>query len=117
MEFIETPTFTRYLGNYLDDEGYRRLQTSLMANPEAGDIIPDSGGFRKVRWQDLRRKKGKRGGLRIIYYLFPEEAQIWFVTVYDKDQKDDLTPAEKRALHRAITTEKAARVTAKKTQR
>jgi len=114
VEFIEAPAFTRHLGHYLDDEGYRRLQTSLIANPEAGDVIPDSGGFRKVRWLDQRRKKGKRGGLRIIYYLFPEDAQIWFVTLYDKEQRDDLTPAEKRALHRAITAEKAARSVTKK---
>jgi hypothetical protein len=67
-----------------------------------------------MRWQDQRRKKGKRGGLRIIYYFFPEDAQIWFVTLYDKEQRDDLTPAEKRALHRAITVEKAARAAARK---
>ena len=93
--------------------GYRRFQAFLIANSEAGDVIPDSGGFRKVRWQDQRRKKGKRGGLRIIYYLFPEDAQIWLVTLYDKEQKNDLTPAEKRALHRAITGEKAARAARK----
>jgi mRNA-degrading endonuclease RelE of RelBE toxin-antitoxin system len=113
VEFIEAPAFTRHLATYLDDEGYRRFQRFLIANSEAGNVIPDSGGFRKVRWQDQRRKKGKRGGLRIIYYLFPEDAQIWLVTLYDKEQKDDLTPAEKRALHQAITGEKAARAARK----
>jgi mRNA-degrading endonuclease RelE of RelBE toxin-antitoxin system len=113
VEFIEAPAFTRHLAAYLDDEGYRRFQAFLIANSEAGTVIPHSGGFRKVRWQEQRRKKGKRGGLRIIYYLFPEDAQIWLVTLYDKEQKDDLTPAEKRALHRAITGEKAARAARK----
>lgn len=114
MEFIEAPAFTRHLATYLDDDEYGRLQAFLIENSEAGDIIPDSGGFRKVRWQDQRRKKGKRGGLRIIYYLFPEDARIWFATLYDKEHKDDLTPAEKRALQRAITVEKANRAAARK---
>ena len=114
MEFIEAPAFTRNLAIYLDDEGYRLLQASFVDNPEAGKVIPETGGFRKVRWPDQRRGKGKRGGLRVIYYYFSDEAQIWLVTLYDKDQADDLTPAQKKVLRGAINVEKAARTVAKK---
>jgi hypothetical protein len=61
MEFIEAPTFTRYLAEYLDDEEYRALQRQLGLGPEVGDLIPGTGGFRKIRWADKRRGKGRRG--------------------------------------------------------
>ena len=67
LVFLETPLFTRLLGDYLSDESYRELQRALMENPEMGDVMPGTGGFRKVRWEDARRGKGKRGGLRVIY--------------------------------------------------
>ena len=57
-------------GVILSDEDYRTLQQFLARDPEAGDIIPGTGGFRKLRWADSRRRKGKRGGLRIIYYYY-----------------------------------------------
>ena len=116
MEFIEAPAFTRNLDSYLDEEEYRRFQAFLMAHPEVGAVIPGSGGFRKVRWSDPRREKGKRGGLRVIYYLFREDAQIWLVTLYGKDQADDLTATQKRMLRAAITAEKAERDVEKKTR-
>ena len=70
MEFIEAPAFTRYLADYLNDEAYKELQAKLAANPQLGDLMPGTGGFRKLRWADVRRGKGRRGGLRIIYYHF-----------------------------------------------
>ena len=66
LVLLETPLFTRLLGDYLTDESYRELQRALMENPEMGDLMPGTGGFRKVRWEDARRGKGKQGGLRII---------------------------------------------------
>lgn len=114
MEFIEASFFTQAVADYLDDEEYRRLQAFLVENPAAGALMPETGGFRKVRWRDPRRGKGKRGGLRVIYYYFPEDAQIWLIFLYDKAQADDLTPAEKKALRQAIAAEKAARATARK---
>ena len=66
--FVELPAFAKYRADYLDDEGFRDLQNSLMANPEAGDVIEGTGGLRKLRQADPRRGKGKRGGLRVIYY-------------------------------------------------
>ena len=105
MEFIEAPVFTRLLADYLDDDGYRALQLHLATDPEAGDIIPGTGGFRKVRWVDRRRHKGKRGGLRVIYYYLMADTQIWLMTLYDKDTTTDLSAAEKRVLKAAIQRE------------
>jgi hypothetical protein len=110
MEFIEAPAFTRHLPDYLIDDDYRKLQTRLGANPELGDLMPGTGGFRKLRWADARRGKGRRGGLRIIYYHFKSDRQIWLMTLYDKDEASDLTGKEKKALKASIENELAARV-------
>lgn len=80
-----------------------------MENPQLGDVMPGTGGFRKLRWQDSRRGKGKRGGLRIIYYYLTADNQIWFFTLYDKDEADDLTAGQKRLLKQAIHNELNAR--------
>ena len=109
MEFIEAPAFTRYLADYLNDESFKEFQLKLAANPELGDVIPAKGGFRKLRWGDIRRGKGRRGGLRIIYYHFKSDSQIWLMTLYDKDEASDLTTKEKKALKAAIESELAAR--------
>jgi len=109
MEFIEAPAFTRHLHEYLDDEGYRELQCQLAANPRAGDVMPRTGGFRKIRWADQRRGKGRRGGLRMIYYYFESEQQIWLMTLYGKDEAADLTLKEKKVLKAALDGEVKAR--------
>ncbi|HEY2391572.1 MAG TPA: toxin [Candidatus Angelobacter sp.] len=109
MEFFEAPVFTRHLRDYLKDEEYSSLQSLLAQNPELGDVMPGTGGFRKLRWADQRRGKGRRGGLRIIYYHFPAQQLIWLMTLYGKNEADDLTAAEKSALRNAIAAESAAR--------
>ena len=109
LVFLETPLFTRLLGNYLTDESYRALQRVLMENPETGEVMPGTGGFRKIRWEDARRGKGKRGGLRVIYYYLTGDRQIWFFTLYDKDEAADLTAEEKKILKKAIQAELEAR--------
>jgi|SRR5208283_4095718 len=76
MKFFEASAFTRYVSSYLTDDEYREMQGRLASAPEAGDMIPGTGGFRKLRWADPKRGKGQRGGLRVIYYYFPEERQI-----------------------------------------
>jgi hypothetical protein len=94
----------------LNDDEYRELQLHLARDPEAGDVIQGTGGFRKVRWADARRGKGRRGGLRVIYFYFEQDGQIWFLTMYGKDEAADLTSKEKRALKAAIEEEKRQRV-------
>jgi mRNA-degrading endonuclease RelE of RelBE toxin-antitoxin system len=109
MEFFEAPAFTRHLARYLDDEQYRALQTVLADSPELGDMIPGTGGFRKLRWADARRSKGRRGGLRVVYYWFDGQNQVWLMTIYDKDEASDLTPAQRKLLKLAIDAEKKSR--------
>jgi mRNA-degrading endonuclease RelE of RelBE toxin-antitoxin system len=107
--FIELPPFERLRANYLDDEAYRALQNELLENPTAGDAIEGTGGLRKLRRPDPRRGKGKRGGLRVIYYWWLGGEQFWLFTVYDKDQADDLTPEQKLVLKRLLNTERQHR--------
>lgn len=109
MVFIEAPAFTRHVHEYLDDASYGALQEQLMANSESGDMMPGTGGFRKLRWADPRRGKGRRGGLRIIYFYFESEQQIWLMTLYGKNEAADLTPKEKKALKAALEVELKAR--------
>jgi len=109
MEFLEAPAFTRHVSSYLADDDYRELQSWLASHPDSGDLIPGSGGFRKLRWADPRRGKGRRGGLRVIYYYFPADHQIWLMTLYNKAEAADLTPGETKALKNSIDAELRAR--------
>ena len=109
MEFIEAPAFTRHISDYLDADEYRSFQNALLENPDLGDLMPGTGGFRKVRWAEARRGKGRRGGLRIIYYHFLSDHQIWLMTIYNKDEAADLTAAEKKVIKSALGTELKAR--------
>jgi hypothetical protein len=85
----------------------------LALAPDLGDVMPGTGGFRKARWADKRRQKGRRGGLRVIYYHFAAERQIWLMTLFDKDEMADLTAAQKKTLRAAIEDECAARASMK----
>jgi hypothetical protein len=105
MEFIEAPAFTHYVADYLDGDEYRELQSELARNPEAGDLMPGTGGFRKMRWGDPRRGKERRGGLRIIYYYFLSDQQVWLMTLYGKNEAADRTPKEKKTLKNEIEKE------------
>jgi hypothetical protein len=117
VEFIEAPPFTELLADYLGDDDYKDLQLFLVRVPEAGDVIPGTGGFRKLRWTDPRRRKGKRGGLRVIYFYFAAVSQIWLMTIYGKDEVADLTQDEKRALKTAVERETRQRAQPRKPRR
>ena len=109
--FVELPAFERHRTEYFDDEAFRALQRLLMKDPWAGDPIPGTGGLRKLRFADVRRSKGRRGGLRVIYYWWEAGVQFWLFTVYDKDEMADLTPLQRQALRRMIKAELEARRT------
>ena len=96
--FVELPAFERYRSDYLSDGSYRRLQNELLEAPDSGDLIPGTGGLRKLRQPDAKRGKGKRGGLRVIYFWWESKRQFWLFTLYDKDEMDDLSPKERAAL-------------------
>lgn len=103
--FVELPAFQRYRTDYLDDEGLRALQRALLANPEQGDVIEGTGGLRKLRQADPRRGKGKRGGLRVIYFWWESGRQFWLFTLYDKDEVADLDAKEKAVLRALLKNE------------
>ncbi|WP_079223058.1 type II toxin-antitoxin system RelE/ParE family toxin [Stenotrophomonas maltophilia] len=100
MIFVETPTFTRLITALMSDEDYGAFQTGLAANPEAGDLIEGTGGLRKIRVALPGR--GKRGGARIIYYYFVTASQIVLLLAYPKNDQDDLTADQKKALRNII---------------
>lgn len=89
LTFIETKLFTRLVGEYLSDDEYLKLQAALAKDPEAGIVIPGSGGVRKLRWSLPGR--GKRGGLRVIYYLRSREGVVWLLTLYSKSVAENVS--------------------------
>jgi hypothetical protein len=103
MQFIETSIFTRQVTSLLTDNEYSRLQVALFTHPEMGAIIPRSGGLRKVRWSMSGR--GKRGGVRAIYYWVVAEDQILMLFMYSKNEKDDLTPQQLKVLREIVEKE------------
>jgi hypothetical protein len=107
--FIELPAFERTRARYLDDDGFRRLQCELLLDPISGDVIPDTGGLRKLRFGDERRGKGKRGGLRVIYYYWVTRHEFWFFALYDKDEAADLSARERAVLKSYLKSELEAR--------
>ena len=107
--FVELPAFESRRREYLDDDAFRRLQDLLMKDPEAGDRMPDTGGLRKLRFVDERRSKGKRSGLRVIYYWWQQGPQFWLFTLFDKDEMTDLTASQRKVLRALIKAELQAR--------
>ena len=109
--FFETTIFTTSVGQYLTDDEYRELQAYMQGNPLAGDVMPRTGGFRKLRWAHARRGKGRRGGLRVIYYWLMNDGQFWMFAIYDKDELENLTAEQEKALKKAIDKELKTRGT------
>jgi mRNA-degrading endonuclease RelE of RelBE toxin-antitoxin system len=103
MRFVETPIFTKEVLDLLDEDDYRALQLALIFRPEQGAVIPGSGGLRKLRWGGKGR--GKRGGLRVVYYQAKEEDTFYMLSVYQKNVQEDLTPTQLRVLGRLVREE------------
>ena len=81
--FVETRLFTRLIGQYLNDDDYASLQSVLASNPTCGDLVKGTGGVRKLRWATNGR--GKRGGIRVLYFPRLHVSEIWMLTVYAKN--------------------------------
>lgn len=103
MVLKETSVFTRRVQKLLDPGSYRLLQLRLLAEPDAGDTIPGSGGLRKIRW--AAEGRGKRGGVRVIYYWAREHEVILLLLVYGKNERDNLTQDQKAVLRRLVEDE------------
>ena len=88
MEFIETTAFTKYVYDYLSEDEYQGMQSYLLQYPEAGKVVPGSGGVRKFRWK--MAGKGKSGGVRVIYYFKKHDDEIWLLTIYSKNEVENI---------------------------
>lgn len=96
MEFVEDDMFTKSVQPILSDEAYGKLQAALMKQPDLGVLIPGGKGLRKLRWPAAG--KGKSGGVRIIYCLYPAEHKICMYYAYKKTRQEDLTPKQLKIL-------------------
>lgn len=103
LTFKETSFFSRQATEFLPDEELNALQWTLMANPDCGDLIRGSGGLRKLRWAESGR--GKRGGLRVIYYWHAPGSVILLLLAYPKNEQENLSPAQLKLLKSIIETE------------
>jgi hypothetical protein len=97
---VETTVFTRLIAQLMHDDQYRELQEHLIENPEIGDLIQASGGLRKIRWKLSGR--GKRGGVRVIYYWAVSADQIRMLYVYSKSDQKDLTKDQIKVLRQLV---------------
>ena len=88
LSFVESKLFSRLVGEYLTDDEYARLQIAITEAPERGSLVPESGGVRKLRWAQPGR--GKRGGIRVIYYAKTREGIIWMLTIYAKNEEEKI---------------------------
>ena len=103
MLVVETPVFTRRVLKLLTDDDYRLLQHEVVARPDVGNIIRGSGGLRKVRWAATGR--GKRGGIRVIYYWAVDREIILMLLIYGKNEQNDLTAEQLRVLKGLVEEE------------
>ena len=94
MTVVELPGFIEQADKILGEKGHERLVLFLAANPEAGAVIPATGGVRKLRW--IAPGQGKRGGTRVIYYFHSEELPLFALDLYAKSGQGDLSEHEKR---------------------
>ncbi len=100
MVIIETPLFTRIISELMSDDVYRELQDALIQQPDKGDLIPGSGGLRKVRWK--LQGQGRRGGVRIIYYWVVADEQLRMLYAYAKSRQENLTPDQLAILRKIV---------------
>ena len=100
LRFVETPIFTEQIVEILTDSDYAQLQAALVVQPDLGELVPGTGGLRKMRWGIPGRARGKRGGIRVIYYWYTSLSVIYLLFVYSKAERADLSPAQKRALRK-----------------
>jgi hypothetical protein len=103
LTFVETSVFTRRVQALGLEGSLQRLQAELLANPEAGDVEPGTGGLRKIRIADPSRGKGKRGGARVHYLWLQHKGRIYLVFVYAKNEATTLTATQKWQLREIAT--------------
>ena len=99
LTIVETIRFQELVTLYLDESSFAELKTHLANHPDAGDVIPDSGGVRKIRWR--RAGMGKQGGVRVIYFARLPLGELVLLTIYAKAKFDNIPPKVARAMKEA----------------
>jgi hypothetical protein len=100
MVIIETPIFTKLIKRFVSDDEYQNLQEALILKPDLGAIIKTSGGLRKLRWSSVNR--GKRSGIRVIYYWLPDDHQVYMLFAYIKNEQENLTDVQLSTLRKIV---------------
>ena len=113
ISVAETPLFVRQAADIWDRDEHNAFVDYVARNPEAGDVIPETGGVRKLRWR--RQGTGKRGGVRVVYFYYDTECPIYLLMVYAKAMQGDMTPDEKKAA-RKLTAELKSIAQSKRSQ-
>ncbi len=100
LTIAEVPEYIRQVEKLLTEDERREVVDYLAANPMAGAVMQGTGGVRKMRWG--RQGHGKRGGLRVIYYFHSERMPLYLLTVFAKNERENLTMAERNELARLV---------------
>jgi hypothetical protein len=100
MTVIETAEFLDRADAILGNDERESLVAHLAANPEAGRVVPGTGGVRKMRW--AAKGQGKRGDARVIYYYYSQSVPFFLLDLYTKNEKADLSEGDKRSLKRLL---------------
>lgn len=99
--FVELPLFrSKWKALGLDDDDLKRLQEEMLLDPKTGDVIRNTGGIRKMRFAFEHR--GKSGSVRVIYIDFEVYEKIYLLTAYSKNEKDNLSKAERNELRELV---------------
>lgn len=97
---VETLLFQKQWPMYWTEEERGEFAAFVSANPDAGDVVPESGGIRKVRWR--RQGTGKSGGVRVISFTRNMAEELVLLTLYAKSRTDNLTGAVLKEIRRAL---------------
>lgn len=102
LTFVEVKVFEEDRKKWMSDDEYQKFQAYLLEHYEQGDVIPHSGGCQKIRWKQENNNKGKRGGVRVIYYVRRANNLIYLITMYNKSEKDNLSEKEKAIIRMIV---------------
>ena len=103
LRFVQSQAFARdWARNGLDDDALRTLEVAIMACPDRWPLIEGTGGLRKIRFADPRSNRGKSGSFRVCYVYFEKYGSVWLVTVFGKNEKSDLSKADKSVISKLI---------------
>ncbi len=102
LTVAETPIFSKQAAQYWSPDEHAAFVTFIAHNPDAGEVVPHSGGVRKIRWGI--RGRGKRGGVRVVYFNMLEESKIWLLLIYGKNVRENIPAHILRQVKEELTS-------------